>query len=80
MKTIEVKYSTAHKHFIVEVQMVGKVIVAEVFSQPKKGYMVVIWHGNKAIDVTYDLDKKSAINLANRTVIDFKDKETVSYA
>ena len=80
MKAIEVKYSTAHKYYILEVQMVGKNVVAEVFQQPKNGYMVVIWHGNKAIDVTYDLDKQSAIKLANRTVIDHKAKETVSYA
>ena len=80
MKAIEVKYSTAHKYYILEVQMVGKNVVAEVFQQPKKGYMVVMWHGNKAIDVTYDLDKQSAIKLANRTVIDHKAKETVSYA
>ena len=80
MKAIEVKYSTAHKYYILEVQMVGKNVVAEVFQQPKKGYMVVMWHGNKAIDVTYDLEKKDAIKLANRTVIDYKAKETVSYA
>ena len=75
MKAIEVKYSTAHKHFIVEVQMVGKEIMSEVFRQPKNGYMVVMWHGNKAIDVTYDLEKKAdAIKLANRTVIDWTNK------
>lgn len=80
MKAIEVKYSTAHKYYILEVQMVGKDVVAEVFQQPKKGYMVVMWHGNKAIGVTYDLEKKEAIKLANRKVIDYKAKETVSYA
>jgi len=80
MKTVELKYPIKHKDFIIEIQMVGKKIQAEVYSQPKKGFMVVVWWGNKTIDAIYDLDKKAAIALANRTVIDFKDKETVSYA
>ena len=79
MKAVELKYPTKHKDFVVEIQMVGKSIVAEVFSQPKKGYMVVIWWGNKPIDATYDLDKKEAVYLANRTVIDYKDKDSVEY-
>lgn len=79
MKAVELKYPTKHKDFIVEIQQVGKEIVAEVFSQPKSGYMVVVWWGNKAIDATYNLDKKEAVALANRTVINYKDKETMQY-
>ena len=76
---IETKYPIKSKNFIVEIQQVGKDISAEVYSQPKKGYMVVVWWGNKIIDATYDLEKQTAKDLAHKIVTTYKEKETVRY-